>query len=55
MKRKIEINVAWVIWNLLADLKEKIRRRYEEEFLDAVLNNDDLLFFKERSQDVIPF
>jgi hypothetical protein len=55
MKRKIEINIAWVIWNLLADLNDKIRLHYEEEFLDAIQNDEDLLFFKERFQDVIPF
>lgn len=56
MKRKIELNIAWIVWNLLTNLNEKIRRRYERELRDIAMNaDDDLLFFKKRSHDLIPF
>ena len=56
MRRRIRINLAWTVWNLLTDLNDKIRRRYEKDFLEAALKNDkDLLFFKKRLQHLIPF
>jgi len=55
MKRKIRINVVWAVCNLLTDLNNTIRKRYEEDFLELARNEEDLLFFKERSQDLIPF
>jgi len=56
MKRKIEINVAWAAWHLLTDLNDKIWRHYENDFLDIILKeDDDLMFFKERSDEFIPF
>ena len=56
MKRKMKINIDRAVWHLLTDFGDKIWRRYEKDFLDIILEEDeDLLFFKERSQDVIPF
>jgi hypothetical protein len=56
MRRRIRINLAWTVWNLLTDLNDKIRRHYEKDFLEAALKNDkELLFFKKRLQYLIPF
>ena len=55
MKRKIRINIAWALWILLTDCGDKIWRQYEKDFIDIIMEEDDLMFFKERSQDVIPF
>lgn len=56
MKRKIQINIAWTLWNLLTNLSDKIRKHYEEDFIDIILAEDEqLMFFKDRSYDFIPF
>lgn len=54
MKRKVRINIAWALWNLFTNLGDKIWRQYEKDFLGSIMK-EDLLFFKKRSQDVIPF
>jgi len=56
MKRKIEINIAWTVWNLLENLNVKVWKHYEKDILEIILKkNDDLIFFKKRSEELIPF
>ncbi len=55
MKKEIEINMAWTLWNLLENLKDKIWDQYEKDFLDIIMSEDEMRFFKERSDEFIPF
>ena len=55
MKRKIKINMAWIVWNLLDNLKDKIWKQYEKDFLGIILSEDEMMFFKQRADDFIPF
>ena len=56
MKKKIQINIAWTVWNLLANVNDKIWGHYENDFIDIILADDDeLMFFKDRSEEFIPF
>jgi hypothetical protein len=42
MKEPQEIRVAWVIWNLLFHLNERLWDRYEKEFLELTENPEEL-------------
>lgn len=55
MKKEIEINMAWTVWNLLENLKDKIWEQYEKDFLEIIMSEDEMTFFKQRADDFIPF
>ena len=55
MKKEIKIYMAWTAWNLLANLNDKIWQQYEKDFLDIIMSEDELMFFKQRSDEFIAF
>ena len=55
MKKQIEINIAWTVWNLLDNLQDKIWDQYEKDFLEIIMSEDEMMFFKQRADDFIPF
>lgn len=56
MKKKIEIRIAWAVWNLLMNLNDKIWKHYEKDFLDIIIAEIDKgLILKEPPDDCIPF
>lgn len=42
MKETQEIRVAWLIWNLLSHLNDRLWDRYENEFLQLTANPEEL-------------
>ena len=42
MKEPQEIRIAWVIWNLLSHLNDRLWDRYEKEFLELTGNPEEL-------------
>ena len=59
MKEPQEIRIAWVIWNLLSHLNDRLWDRYEEEFLELTGNPEELekidRLIAEIKQDDSPF
>lgn len=41
MKEPQEIRIAWVIWQLLFHLNDRLWDRYEEEFLELIGNPEE--------------
>ena len=42
MKEPQEVRFAWVIWNLLSHLNDRLWDRYEEEFLQLTGHSEEL-------------
>ena len=42
MKETQEIRIAWLIWNLLSHLNDRLWDRYENEFLELTANPEEL-------------
>ena len=42
MKEPQEITIAWVIWNLLSHLNDRLWDRYEKQFLELTGNPEEL-------------
>jgi hypothetical protein len=42
MKEPQEIRIAWVIWNLLSHLNDRLWDRYEKEFLELTGHPEEL-------------
>lgn len=42
MKEPQEIRIAWVIWNLLSHLNDRLWDRYEMEFLELTRHPEEL-------------
>jgi len=42
MKEPQEIRIAWVIWNLLFHLNDRLWDHYEKEFLELAGNPEEL-------------
>lgn len=56
MKKKIEVRIAWKVWNLLVNLNDKIREHYEKDFLDIIIAEiDEELMIEGLQDDFIPF
>lgn len=58
MRESQEVRVAWVIWNLLSHLNDRLWDRYEEEFLELTkpeeLEKIDRLIADVKDED-LPF
>ena len=58
MKESQEVRLAWVIWNLLSHLNDRLWDRYEEEFLELTIPEElekiDRLIADVRDDD-LPF
>ena len=42
MKEPQEIRIAWVIWNLISHLNDRLWDRYEKEFLELTGHREEL-------------
>lgn len=42
MKEPREIRIAWLIWNLISHLNDRLWDRYENEFLKLTANPEEL-------------
>jgi hypothetical protein len=38
MKDQTEAKLAWILWELFTDFNDLLWRRYEQQFLDFILN-----------------
>jgi hypothetical protein len=43
MKDPQEVKFAWLIWNLLYHLNDRLWDRYEQEFLELIGSPDELI------------
>ena len=50
MKGKNEIKIAWIIWHWITELNDKIWTRYENEFIDLILQDEDLKYLQKRNK-----
>ena len=56
MKKNKEVNIAFRLWEHIAQLESILWDRYRDEFLDLTIEQDDANISKDDSQDVIdPF
>jgi hypothetical protein len=46
MKDQREIQIAWEIWNLIEKLNNLLWNRYEQEFLEIYLREEDDKFLR---------
>lgn len=53
MKDETEVHVAWEIWNLIARLNDLIWDRYEEDFIDIYLSEEEKKYFNSLQQSAI--
>lgn len=42
MKEPQEIRIAWLIWNLISHLNDRLWDRYENEFLELTAHPEEL-------------
>jgi len=54
MKDQMEIQIALEIWNLLNKLNDLLWDRYEEEFLEIYLKEEDDNFLRTIQQSKLP-
>ncbi len=52
MKKNMEVNIAFRIWNLITQLESILWDRYCDEFLDLTIEQDDANFSQDDSQNV---
>ena len=52
MEKNIEINIAFKIWNHIAQLESILWDRYRDEFLDLTIEQDDANISQDDNQDV---
>jgi hypothetical protein len=52
MEKNIEVNIAFKIWNHIAQLESILWDRYRDEFLDLTIEQDDANISKDDSQDL---
>ena len=52
MEKNIEVNIAFRIWNHIAQLESILWDRYRDEFLNLTIEQDDENISQDDSQDV---
>ena len=52
MKKNMEVNIAYRIWNQLNQLESILWDRYRDEFLSLNIEQDDKDFSQDDSQDI---
>jgi len=59
MKDKTEAKCAWVLWELFTDFNNLLWDRYEEEFLEFILQEEDPTkkeqLITDEAEDELPF
>ena len=51
MKKNIEVNIAFRIWNQINQLESILWDRYYDDFLDLTIEQDDANISRDDSQD----
>lgn len=41
MERTQETKIAWILWQLFLDIEEFLWQRYEDQFLDFIMEEQD--------------
>lgn len=52
MEKNLEVNIAFKIWNHIAQLESILWDRYRDEFLDLTIEQDDAISSQDDSQDI---
>ena len=52
MKKNKEVNIAFRIWEHIAQLESILWDRYYDDFLDMTIEQDDANFSQDDSQDI---
>ena len=52
MEKKLEVNIAFRIWNHLEQLESILWDRYRDEFLNLTIEQDDANISKDNNQDL---
>jgi hypothetical protein len=52
MEKKLEVNIAFRIWNHLEQLESILWDRYRDEFLNLTIEQDDANISKDNNQNL---